>query len=136
VYELQEGDRVVDAIERAGGARKGADLASINLAAILVDAQQIVVARAGAGASSTTGGPGGGAGTAGSVGASPGESLVNVNTATAEELETLPGIGEVLAQRIIDHRETHGPFDAVEDLLDVSGIGESRLADIRDQVTV
>lgn len=131
VYELRQGDRVIDAIDRAGGPRAGADLRNVNLAALLVDAQQVVVAKeVGGGISSTRdGGPGGSGGT--------GEGdLVNVNTATLEQLETLPGIGEVLAQRIVDHRELHGPFRTVEDLLNVSGIGESRLEDLRPRITV
>jgi competence protein ComEA len=124
VYELAEGDRVIDAIEAAGGPRKGAFLDALNLAAVLVDGQQVLVPRAG-----SAGGPGGG-----TVPTTPGK--VNINTASAAELEALPGIGEVIAQRIVDHRTEHGPFPTVEDLLDVSGIGESTLEDIRDLVTV
>jgi len=133
VYELHQGDRVIDAINAAGGARPGADLTSINLAALLADAEQIVVVKEG---SSGPGPPGsgtsiGGGGATGAAGA-----LVNVNTATLDELETLPGIGEVLGQRIIDYREQHGPFKSVQDLLNVSGIGDKRLADLRPKVTV
>ena len=61
---------------------------------------------------------------------------INLNLSTAEDLESLPGIGEVLAQRILEHRESNGPFTSVDQLLEVSGIGESRLEDIRDEVTV
>jgi competence protein ComEA len=61
---------------------------------------------------------------------------INLNLATAEDLESLPGIGEVLAQRILEHRESNGPFTSVDQLLEVSGIGEARLEDIRDEVTV
>ena len=128
VYELPEGARVVDAVEEAGGARRGAELGALNLAAVLVDGQQVVVPRAGeapAPAATVGGAPGTTAGT-----------LVNVNTATAEELETLPGIGEVLAATIVQHREEHGPFTSVDQLLDVSGIGEVTLEEIRDLVTV
>ena len=130
VYQFRQGDRVVDAISRAGGPRKGADLTSLNLAALLTDGEQILVGRAGAAASPGSSSSGAGTGPAGS------EALVNLNTATLDELETLPGIGEVLGQRIIDYREEHGPFQTVEDLLDVSGIGDSRLADIKPKVTV
>ncbi|HEX9890536.1 MAG TPA: ComEA family DNA-binding protein [Actinomycetota bacterium] len=122
VYRLPEGARVIDAVDLAGGARRGADLSALNLAAVLADAQQILVPKRGASA-----GPGG---------SGHEQALVNLNTATVEELETLPGIGEVLAQRIFDHRQEHGPFRTVEDLLDVSGIGDQRLADLRDKVTV
>jgi competence protein ComEA len=130
VYELPDGDRVVDAIEAAGGPRKGADLGALNLAALLVDAQQVLVPRAAEGASAPVGASPGDAGT-GSV-----PLLVNVNVAEAEELETLPGIGEVLAAAIIAYREEHGPFTSVDQLLDVSGIGEVTLEEIRDLVTV
>lgn len=132
VYELRQGDRVIDAIEMAGGAKSGADLTMVNLAAPLSDGQQIVVfkkgAAAGAGGGQTGGAPGLGPG-----GAAP---LVNLNTATLEQLESLPGIGPALAQRIIDHRHEHGPFRTVDDLLNVSGIGEKRLEELRSKVTV
>ncbi|HJV04553.1 MAG TPA: ComEA family DNA-binding protein [Actinomycetota bacterium] len=129
VYELREGDRVIDAIERAGGPKKGADLGGLNLAALLVDAQQVLVPRA-----APAGVP---AGTVPPAGESPGApTLVNVNVATAEELETLPGIGEVLAAAIIQYREEHGPFTSVDQLVEVSGIGEVTLEEIRDLVTV
>ena len=130
VYELRQGDRAIDAIRLAGGAKRGADLTSVNLAALLTDAQQITVAKRGA--------PGTAIGTGGLGGAGPGGGggPVNVNTATLEELETLPGIGPALGQRIIDYRTQHGPFRAVDDLLNVSGIGDKRLADLRPKITV
>jgi competence protein ComEA len=126
VYELPSGARVIDAIEAAGGPRRGAALEPLNLAAPLVDGTQILVPKRGQ--APPTGTASTGAGTPGG--------LINVNTASAAELEALPGIGEVLAQRIVDYRTEHGPFASVEDLLDVSGIGEAILADIRDLVTV
>ena len=128
VYEFPAGARIVDAIERAGGPRPGADLSALNLAALLVDAQQVLVPRRG------EGGPPGGA--AGPGGSSAAGGLVNINTATLEQLETLPGIGPVLAQSIIDYREEHGPFARIEDLRNVSGIGEKRFEDLKDKVTV
>lgn len=127
VYELQAGARVIDAIGSAGGPREGADLNALNLAALVVDAQQVLVPRR------ATVAQGGGVG---QVTSPTGAGQINLNVATAEDLETLPGIGEVLAQRILDHREKNGPFTSVDELLDVSGIGEARLEDIRDEVTV
>ncbi len=126
VYAFTEGSRVIDAIEAAGGARSGALLQALNLAALLVDGTQILVPREGAAGAppvgSTTGASSGG--------------LVNVNTASATDLEALPGIGEVIAQRIIDHRTANGPFTSVDQLVDVSGIGDAILASIRELVTV
>jgi competence protein ComEA len=129
VYELEQGDRVIDAIEAAGGARRGAQLDSLNLAAVVTDAQQVLVPRKAPPAGGGAVDPGGGS-------ASGPSALLNLNTATPEELETLPGIGPVLAASIVDFREQNGPFTSVDQLLDVSGIGEARLADIRDLVTV
>lgn len=128
VYRLLEGDRIVDAIEAAGGPTRAAVLAALNLAAPLVDGTQVFVPdrRAAAGAAG------------GGIDADTTSSgrLVDINTATVADLEALPGIGAVIAQRIVDHREANGPFASIEGLLDVSGIGDATFAEIRDLVTV
>lgn len=129
VYEFRTGDRIVDAIEAAGGARPGAALETLNLAAPLADGTQVLVVKEG-----TVGGAATGA-TAASGSASAG-SLVNVNTASVTELDTLPGVGEVIAQRIVDYRTANGPFSSVDQLIEVSGIGESTLESMRESVTV
>lgn len=126
VYGFAEGDRVIDAIERAGGALPKADLGLLNLAAPLVDGTQILVPKAG------PAGPGGSATVPG--GATTG--LINVNSASATELEALSGIGEVLAATIVEYRTENGPFASVDDLLDVSGIGPATLDEIRDEIAV
>jgi competence protein ComEA len=127
VVSLPEGALVADAIRAAGGLRPGARSDALNLAAAVADGNQIVVpgpdqAPAGNGAETPGGGGGGG--------------LISLNRATAAELEGLPGVGPVLAGRIVAHRDQNGPFSAVEDLLEVPGIGEAKLAAIRDLVTV
>ncbi|MGZ8597000.1 MAG: helix-hairpin-helix domain-containing protein [Actinomycetota bacterium] len=129
VYEFVQGDRVIDAVDRAGGAKHGADLSVLNLAAPLTDGTQVVVPKQGAGGSAAVA-----PGTTGSGAAGGG--LVNINTASATELETLSGIGEVLAGAIVDYRTENGPFASVDDLETVSGIGPATLEEIRDQVTV
>lgn len=118
---LPHGSRVADAVLAAGGALPGADLAALNLAAPLVDGQHLVV---------------GAIGPDGVPAASPGDTRVRVNTADAASLDSLPGVGPVLAARIVAYREANGPFETVEDLLDVPGIGESKLAAMRDAVLV
>jgi competence protein ComEA len=131
VYEFPAGSRVIDAVERAGGAKEGADLSLLNLAAPLADGQQIVVPKEGNGV------PGVGASTVpGSVPSAAAGALININTASAVELEELSGIGEVLAAAVVAYRDEHGPFTSVDQLEDVSGIGPSTLEEIRDQVTV
>ena len=126
VYEFAEGDRVIDAIERAGGSLAKADLSLLNLAAPLADGTQILVPKAGPPV----------AGVPGGVGTGPSSGLININAASETELETLSGIGEVLAATIVEYRTQNGPFASVEDLMDVSGIGPATLDEIRDQVTV
>ena len=126
VYEFDEGARVIDAIDAAGGARSGALLESLNLAAPLADGIQILVPREG----ETVAPPASGETVAGVAG------LINVNTATPTELEELPGVGEVIAQAIVDYRTENGPFASVDQLLDVSGIGDATLENIRELVTV
>jgi competence protein ComEA len=126
VYEFTDGERVIDAIERAGGALPKADLSLLNLAAPITDGTQILVPKTGPTAPGASPPPLGGA-PAG---------LININSATATELEALSGIGEVLAATIVEYRTTNGPFTAVDDLLDVSGIGPATLEEIRDQITV
>jgi competence protein ComEA len=130
VFEFRPGDRVIDAVERAGGARDNADLTLLNLASPLIDGQQILVPKKGApvpaGTTGTTG-----TGTTGSTGA-----LVNINTADEATLETLNGVGPVLAASIIAYRTEHGPFTSVDQLDEVSGIGPATMEDLRSQVTV
>ncbi|GIU96959.1 MAG: competence protein ComEA [Actinomycetota bacterium] len=129
VYAFPSGARVVDAIERAGGPTGRAFLPALNLAATLVDGQQVLVPREG-----DQGAPGAGPAAPGAPGAAG--PLVNVNTADAAALETLPGIGEVLAGAIIQYRTEHGPFRSVDELEDVSGIGPATLEKLRPLVTV
>nr|WP_279589662.1 ComEA family DNA-binding protein [Cellulomonas uda] len=127
VVRLPAGSRVVDAIEAAGGATGGADLARLNLARVLVDAEQVLVPRPG---DPLPGGP-----TSGSSSASSAGALVDLNLADAATLDTLPGIGPVLAGRIVEHR-TQRPFGSVDELVDVPGIGTALLEQLRDLVRV
>ncbi len=130
VLRLPVGARVVDALRAAGGVRPGADTTGLNRARVLMDGEHVLVglpaAAAAAGAlpvaaGQAPGGPGG---------AGP----VSLNTATAEQLDTLPGVGPVLARHIIDHRTRHGGFRSVDELREVRGIGTRRLADLRSLV--
>lgn len=131
IVELEVGARVVDAVAAAGGARRGVDLSSVNLARVLVDGEQIVVGTSGSAAGP---GPPGSTGTSGAAG--PPGSLVNINTASVAELETLPEVGPVTAQAIVSWREQHGGFTAIEELLEVDGIGDATLAQMTPHVTV
>jgi competence protein ComEA len=136
VQRLPSGARVVDAVDAAGGAAPDADLGRINLAAALVDGQQVYVLRAGEIAPLPPAGGGDGSADAdgGAGGASGG--LVDINRASAVDLEELPGVGPVTAEAIIAHRDQHGPFTSVDDLIDVRGIGEAKLEQLRAQATV
>jgi competence protein ComEA len=120
---LPTGARVADAVAAAGGLLPGADPASVNLAAVVADGQQVAV-----------GVPGAAGGTSAPADGSGGP--VNLNTATAEQLDALPGIGPVLAQRIVAYREQNGRFTAVEQLDDVPGIGPSIYDRLAALVTV
>ena len=125
---VADGSRVADAIEAAGGVRPGAGFGSINLAAEVRDGMQLVVPWAGE-ASAAGAGSGAGAGVTG-------DGKVDINRAGVTDMTRLPGVGEVIATRIVSHREANGPFRTVEDLLDVPGIGEGKLAAIRDYALV
>ena len=123
LFRLRDGSRVADALARAGGPTRHADLAAVNLAAPLVDGEQVVVPRRGPGGSAAvTAAPGAGA-------------KVSLGSATVEQLDELPGVGPVTAQKIVDWRTTHGPFRSVDDLDDVPGIGPARIVQLRDLVT-
>jgi competence protein ComEA len=135
VYRLRGGARVVDAVERAGGARRGADLSAVNLAARLEDGRQVLVPRrlGGSAVAGATAPPGtAAAAAAGAVPAAP----IDLNTATLEQLDTLDGVGPATARKIIEYRDAHGGFGSVEELGQVSGIGEKRLAALREKVRV
>ncbi|WP_436701299.1 helix-hairpin-helix domain-containing protein [Nocardioides sp. BYT-33-1] len=127
IVVLDAGARVTDAIEAAGGARKGVDLTPLNLARVLVDGEQVVVGAPAAAAFS---------GGAGASGSGPSGPLVNLNTAGQAELESLPQVGPVTAQAIIAWRESRGGFTSVDELLEVDGIGDKTLAQISPHVTV
>jgi competence protein ComEA len=132
VYRLRASDRVQDAVKLAGGPTHHANLEGLNLAAKLEDGRQIVVPRR-AGSSSSAApqsAPGADAATAGT------SAPVNLNTATAEQLDQLDGVGPVMAQKIIAYRQQHGGFASVNELDRIPGIGEKRMATLRGQVTV
>lgn len=120
---VAEGARVADAVLAAGGATRHADLTAVNLAAPVSDGDHLAIPQVGSVETSVSPGP-------------SGDGKVAVNRASVEELQRLPGVGPVLASRIVAHREEFGRFETIEDLLDVSGIGERILANLRELVTV
>ncbi len=127
LVRLTTGARVDDAIAAAGGAKSAKALATVNLARLVIDGEQIFVGvnQGGQAAMSGAQGSGGAAG-----------SLLSINGATAAQLEALPGVGPVLAQRIVDWRQSNGPFRSLEELGEVSGIGSSILEQLRSKVTL
>jgi len=125
LVRLPAGSRVADALAAVGGALPGVDLATVNLARQLVDGEQVLV-----------GLPGAVVGAASSAGDGPAGAVVDLNAATVEQLDVLPGVGPVLAQRIVDWRTTHGRFASVDELGRVGGIGPKKLGDIRPHVRV
>ena len=127
LYRLEQGTRIADAVARAGGATGKADLSMVNLAAPLADGEQVVVPKHGAGAAAA------GAGAAG-AGAAATTGPVHLSTATLEQLDSLPGIGPVTAQKILDYRMKHGAFASVDELDAVPGIGPSRMDQLQDLV--
>ncbi len=131
VYSLPQGSRLQDAIRAAGEALPDADLGVLNLAASLEDGSQVDVPVIGAAGSSPSAA---GASRFASGGATGG--LVDINTATQEELESLPGIGPTLARRIIDYRQANGPFASIEAIQDVEGIGPGIFKEIEELITV
>ncbi len=122
VYEIPFDARVMDAVALAGGLSANADPASLNLARIVQDGEQIIVGAVGDPRSRSV---------AQSI-----SDKVNINTATADDFDTLPRIGVTMAERIVAYRDTHGPFAAVESLLEVPGIGDLTLAGMRDKITL
>ena len=124
VYDMKEGSRVYEAIEAAGGIVGEVDATQINMAQKLSDGQQITVTEEGLAQQTSSGGTSGGS------------AKVNINTASADELMTLSGIGESRAEAIIDYRTRYGNFESVDELMNISGIGEKMLAKIIDNIEI
>jgi competence protein ComEA len=134
VVRLRPGARVLDALAAAGGATRRADLAAVNLARPVVDGEQVVVPRPGESAPTAAGPASSGSSEAGGGGPAP--APVDLNSATVTELDELPGIGPVLAGRIVQFRDQHGRYSSVDELSEVSGIGEALLERLRPLVRV
>ncbi len=132
LIRLPAGSRVDDALHAAGGALPGVDLSDLNLARLLSDGEQVAVGIEGAADAQ----PGRGAADGGAAAAGSGGGLVDLNHATLEELDTLPGVGPVLAQRILDWRSANGQFTTVDELQEVSGIGPKVFATLVPKVHV
>jgi len=124
LVSVPEGSRIADALAKAGGAAADADVSRLNLAKRVNDGEQVYVPKIGESVSAA-------------VGPNPAPSgKININTATVEELDTLPGIGPSIAQRIVEYRQANGPFKRIEDLTNVRGIGASLFDQIKDKLTV
>jgi competence protein ComEA len=126
VYRLARGARIADAVARAGGATRSADTLAVNLAAPLADGEQVLMPSRAGPASAVAAGA--------DVGASAHPPPVDLNTATAEQLDALPGIGPVTAQKIVEYRQAHGPFTSLDALDAIPGIGPARIASLRGLV--
>jgi competence protein ComEA len=136
LYRLRDGARIADAVHRAGGALRDADLAAVNLAAPLVDGVQVVVpAQVEASGVQSPPSSSGGAGAASGAVVGVTGPLVSLSSATVEQLDELPGVGPITAQKIVHYRTEHGPFASVDDLDAVPGIGPTRIEQLRDLVT-
>ena len=140
VVTLPEGSRIIDAINMAGGKTEEADLSKINLAYIVEDGTQIYIPRINEDLNQVNLiSDGAGVGvviTDSNVEENEVDSKVNINTASKEKLETLPGVGETTAQKIIDYREANGKFKTIEDIKNVSGIGDAKYESLKDKITV
>ncbi|WP_406498935.1 helix-hairpin-helix domain-containing protein [Streptomyces sp. NBC_01604] len=137
IHRLPAGSRVADALRAAGGVRPGTDTDGLNRARFLVDGEQVIVggpAGASMPGSASAGGTGLGGGPVGSMAGAAPAAPVSLNTATVDQLDTLPGVGPVLAQHIVDYRTQHGGFRSVDELREVNGIGDRRFADLRNLV--
>lgn len=132
VYEVNEGARVQDAVDAAGGFSADAAIDAVNLARILSDGEQVLIPTEDQVADGMVSRPT----DAGSPGDSSASEPVNINTAGADELDSLPGVGPATAQAIIDEREANGPFESVEDIQRVSGIGEKKFEKLKDSIRV
>ncbi|GHA92780.1 hypothetical protein GCM10010392_19080 [Streptomyces clavifer] len=130
IQHLPSGSRVADALRAAGGAREGADVTGLNQARVLTDGEQVLVGLPAAQSAAAGAEGSGGSGTAQAGPTAP----VSLSTATVEQLDTLPGVGPVLAQHIIDYRTEHGGYRSVDELREVDGIGDRRFADLRPLV--
>ncbi|QDZ16666.1 competence protein ComEA [Humibacter ginsenosidimutans] len=131
LYTLPTGSRVVDAVGAAGGMTHDADQSGVNLARQLSDGEQLIVPHVGETVTSPVGSANGAAGAGGIAGGK-----VNLNTATETELETLPRVGPAMAAKILDWRTQNGRFTSVEDLMNISGVGQKTFDALKDQVTV
>ncbi len=135
---LPAGARVTDALEVAGGPTAKAELAAVNLAAPVTDGQQIMVPERGVAvaAAPDSGGAASSSASGSALGATSAGALININTASPEELDALDGVGPSTAQKIVDYRSTSGGFKTIDEIKNVPGIGDAKFAAMKDSITV